>query len=851
MKINNENLYNVSVKMPVNLSFLSVLKDNIWWCWQHDAVKLISNLDISLWEKCNSNLIKFLKLISQEKLDAANEDSSFIEKLKSIEEKYNKEVASKHLHSAEDIAKRKLAYFSLEYGIHESLRLYSGGLGVLSGDHLKAASDLETPMVAVGLLYRQGYFVQQLNSDGWQMEQYPSNELHDMPVSKAIGPDGNEVKVKLQLLDREVTIAVWVLNVGNIPLILLDSNLPENPDDLRDITARLYGGNKRMRLHQELILAVAGYKAIRLLGYPAESCHLNEGHAAFLSFARISDLVNRGVGINEAIEIVWSSNIFTTHTPVPAGNEVFDINLLKPYLDALQSEFKISTDTMVSWGLAPNRHGHELSMTILGLRMSYFANGVSKLHGEVAKQMWAHLWDQLPEKELTLTSITNGIHVDSWLSNENKQLLGDYLDKEDYHLDQKAQLKTYIENIANEKLWEARNQGRQKLVDHAHARLDKQLLLQNTSYSELKKTQGILKPDVLTVGFARRFATYKRATLLLQDPERLLRLLRDEKRPIQIIFAGKAHPADEGGKHLIQNIINFAKHHQVSDRLVFIEDYDIELGRYLTQGVDVWLNNPLRPQEASGTSGMKAAINGVLNCSILDGWWEEGYQMDHNAGWAIKNENTALSQEAIDRYEAESLYDLMETEIRTKFYDRNEDNIPTDWVNMMKASINISLHEFSSSRMVTDYDNRFYMPAINNYETLMQNNQEKAKELVELRSKYAEQIDGLYISQPKTDKVGEVFRDDKFEASCEVYLGELKPEQVKIEIYYGRTDEHSKIVDGSHHEMTLVNRLDNGNYLYSTEVICKTSGTFGITSRVTAIGDKWTHRIPQFMKWAH
>ncbi len=852
MKINNVNLYNVSVKMPKELAFLEIIKENIWWCWQHDAVELFSGIDPVLWEKSGNNLKLFLNSLSQKKLIHISKDKKFLTKLKAIEETYMVEVGNKKINTPEDIANRKLAYFSLEYGIHESLRLYSGGLGVLAGDHLKAASDLSVPMVAVGLLYKQGYFVQQLDKDGWQNEKYPDNELNSMPISPAKDTNGKDIIVKLRLLDREVSVAAWVLNVGNIPLVLLDTNLQVNPEDLRGITAHLYGGDKRMRLHQELVLAVAGYRAIRAMGYPAESCHLNEGHAAFLSFARIGDLVERGVELNAAVEVVWSSNIFTTHTPVPAGNEVFDLALIRPYLAALQDNFKLDVERMISWGIAPNTQSNELSMTILGLRMSYFSNGVSRLHGQVARDMWAFLWDELPSEELPISSITNGVHINSWLSAENKAILDENLSESWQALGSKGTLEDEIEAISDETLWKARESGRNKLIQFSRKRLKKQLTQRNASNTQVNLVKQILDPNALTIGFARRFATYKRATLLLNDKDRLAKILKNEERPVQFIFAGKAHPADDGGKKLIQDIIAFANNYDVRNRFVFIENYDIELGRLLTQGVDVWLNNPLRPQEASGTSGMKAAANGALNCSILDGWWEEGYEINDQSGWAIRNENASLSQEDINNFEANALYTLLEEEIAPKFYNRSEGELPVQWIKMMKASMSMSLYNFSSSRMVSEYYERFYKPAIANYARLFDNHQALASEMVEQKHAYAKYREDIYIAQPviKDSIDNEMHIGDLFEVETEVYLADLAPEDVKVEVYYGKVDLNNNIENGTSEDMTMIKKLDNGNYLYQQKVHCDTSGRFGLTARVTSVNEEWKHRIPTFIKWA-
>ncbi len=851
MKINNVNLYKVALKMPKELEFLDTLKENAWWCWQHDAVELFSSINSALWQSCKNNLKLFLDSLSQSKLEQLAKDKKFLTKLENIKAAFKADVGDKNINTPEDVKKRKLAYFSLEYGIHESLRLYSGGLGVLAGDHLKAASDLSVPMVAVGLLYKQGYFVQHLDKDGWQNEKYPENEFQNMPISPAKDTAGNDVRVKLRLLNQEITVAAWVLNVGNIPLILLDTNLQENPEELRSITATLYGGDKRMRLHQELVLAVAGYRAIRTMGYPAEACHLNEGHAAFLSFARVGDLVERGIALDTAVEIVWASNIFTTHTPVPAGNEVFNIELLRPYLEALQGDFKLDVERMISWGIAPGTESDELSMTILGLRMSYYSNGVSRLHGKVARSMWSFLWEKLPAEELPITSITNGVHIDSWLSSENKALLNENLSAGWHELGKNKTLDKEIEALSNESIWDIREKCRAKLIQHSRKRLQKQLIQRNAGNSEINLVKQILDPNALTIGFARRFATYKRATLLLRDKERLVKILTNNERPIQIIFAGKAHPADDGGKRLIQDLIAFAKEYNVHNKLVFIENYDIELGRYLTQGVDVWLNNPLRPQEASGTSGMKAAVNGALNCSILDGWWEEGYEINKHSGWAIRNENASLSQEDIDNFEANALYTLLEDEILPTFYNRSEGEIPTKWIKMMKASMSMSLYNFSSGRMVSEYQERFYNPAIANFARLSDNEQAAAKEMVSRKHAYSKSKENLHITQPIIKGTTEKMHiGDTFEVETEAYLADLEPSKVKVEVYYGQVDAYNNIINGTSELLEMVEDLGNNKYKYALKVKCDATGHFGITARITPNSESWIHRIPTLIKWA-
>lgn len=851
MKVSNNNLFRVTLKMPEELHFLDTLSENAWWTWQHDVVELMSGVDTHLWSKSENNLKLFINSLSQEKIELLSKNKKFLSRLDTIEQRFEEEVGQYRVNSPEDVAKREIAYFSLEYGIHESLRLYSGGLGVLAGDHLKAASDLSVPMVAVGLLYKQGYFAQKLDKNGWQHENYPENELQNMPLMPATDTQGREIKVSLPLIDRNLLVKAWVLNVGSVPLVLLDTNTFENPDDLREITARLYGGDKQMRLYQELVLAVAGYKVIRAMGYPVKACHLNEGHAAFLSFARIGDLVSRGIEQESAMEIVWRSNIFTTHTPVPAGNETFQLDLLKPFLEALQEEFKLDIDTMISLGRAVNDTEGDFSMTILGLRMSAYANGVSRLHGEVAQQMWTFLWQNLPKEDLPITSITNGVHVNSWLSSDNKLIFDEYLSDHAYILDKHGLLAEEVDKIPYMELWSSREKSRLELIHHARSRMKKHMAQRNESMRSINLVKQILNPHALTIGFARRFATYKRATLLLRDKERLARILKDKERPIQVIFAGKAHPADEGGKTLIQELNAFIKEHNLYNQLVFLEDYDIELGRYLTQGVDVWLNNPIRPQEASGTSGMKAAINGVLNCSISDGWWEEGYEIDNHAGWVIRHDKWSMSAEEVDNYEANALYTLIEEEILPTFYQRNEEDIPLQWVAMMKSSIAMSLHNFASARMVSEYRDRFYNEAKKNYDFLSADNHAEAKKMVEQKRAFQTCDEFIQVDTPTIKGYHEHMHvGESFQIETSVYLSELKPEDVEVEVYYGEVDNQNMVVNGEKVKMKCIKALENNRYQYETKVKFEGPGRLGLTACVRPVGDVWIHRVPPFIKWA-
>ena len=851
--MSNIQLFNIAPKIPSELSFLERLSYNMWWCWNFDAIDLFRRINPTLWRKVQGNTRTFLSLIPQEQLEELAANSGFIRHLKRVQFSFDREV-SKYIDDPEyNTKQRKVAYFSLEFGIHESVRLYSGGLGVLAGDHLKAASDLKVPIVGVGLLYRQGYFRQFLDHSGWQNERYPENEIHHMPVTRVMDAKNKEMMVTLKLLDKQLTAAVWKMEVGNVPLILLDTEIPENPPEFQEITWRLYGGDRKMRLYQELLLGIGGFKALIQMGYDPAVCHMNEGHAAFLNVARLSHLVHdRGIDPDTAVEIVWRSNVFTTHTPVPAGNEVFDIGLVRPYLEALKEDVCVDVDRFINWGVPIDMRNksHEICMTILGLRMSNYSNGVSELHGQVAREMWKHLWPGRQLDEIPITHITNGVHLASWIAERNKIIYDHYLNPDWLDIPSDDKIVESIDNIPDEELWYSHEMCRQSLIRQARQRFRKQFKFRNVNSKQLVQNKNILGDDVLTIGFARRFATYKRATLLLRDKERLKALLSDPKRPVQIVFAGKAHPADDAGKSFIQQIIQFAENENLTHRLVFLEDYDIGLARYLVQGVDVWLNTPARPQEASGTSGMKAAINGVLNCSILDGWWEEAYRENKNGGWAISSGESFDNIEERDSVEAQVLFNLIENEIIPCFYDRAEGDIPVRWVKMMKESIKLGIGRFSSSRMVTEYNNRFYVPGIKYHEDLMADDAKLARQVVADKNRFIQYLGAVKVEQPKVDReINNMHVGDTFVLRSNVWLGELSPEEVDVELYYGPVDAQNNILNSNTAVMEKKESKGNGRYLYEYVLKCKHPGRFGLTARVKPRGNTWDHSVPGFVKW--
>ena len=845
-------LYNVAPRIPGELKFLEELTNNIWWCWHPAAIELFMRIDAGLWRELSGSAKTFLRRVPQSRLEELAHDVSYLRLLENVRREFERETAKGGL----SVAGRKIAYFSLEFGIHESVPIFSGGLGVLAGDHLKAASDLKLPLVAVGLLYRQGYFRQVLDRTGWQNEHYPVSQIHDLPVVRGCNPEGNEVTCSMRLGDRELFFAPWVLWVGNIPLVLLDTELPQNPPELREITWRLYGGDKRMRLHQELLLGIGGFKALVAMGCVPEVCHMNEGHAGFMSLARISHLVNREhYDPDTALETVWRSNIFTTHTPVPAGNEVFDINLVRPYLEIFAAEAKLDVNRVIRWGIPFGERGRsgEMSMTVFGLRLAAnFSNGVSKLHGEVAREMWQHLWPERSVSEIPIRHITNGVHVASWISSRMWELFERYLTPRWLSNPDMAQLEESVNSIPAEELWLAHERGRQSLVSKIRRRFAKlgyRYQAENGGPAG-PRPKTILQPDVLTIGFARRFATYKRGTLLLRDQQRLLGMLRSKTRPVQFVFAGKAHPADNEGKRLIKELIQFSQRENLQDRFIFLENYDIGMARTLVQGVDVWLNTPRRPQEASGTSGMKAAINGVINCSILDGWWAEAYNGSN--GWAIQTTDYYTNDEDMDNYDSQQLFNLLENEIIPSFYDRSTGDLPLRWIERMRGSIITGLGNFSSIRMVQDYDRDFYSPAAEAYVKLTADNAKEARRLVDEKKVLVEYFmnNRISISNPVVEgKLENIHVGDKIQLSVEVRLGDLNPSAVEVDAYSGTADVHNRIVNGYSTRLEPLEDRGGGVFLYGGAVVCRSAGRFGLTARIKAAGTDWDNSVPGFMCW--
>ncbi len=680
--------------LPSRLARLADLAFNLWWTWNPGARGLYETLDRETWDRVNHNPIRFLHEVNAEKLRTASEDANYLSRFDAAIATFDAYMQSQstwHSTMHPELKDRPIAYFSAEFGLHESLPIYSGGLGILSGDHTKEASDLGLPFVGIGFLYPQGYFTQRINGGGWQDAIYEKLNFDFVPAVAAKDQDGNPVMIEVELHGRMVYAKVWRFQVGRVPLFLMDTDVERNAPSDRELAARLYGGDHEMRISQEIVLGIGGVRALRALGYQPRVWHLNEGHSAFSVLERTREFVQSGMPIEQARETVRASTVFTTHTPVAAGNDAFAYDLMERYFANFAPQLDMSVQQL--FDLA--RQDSTFSMTVLALKFSGAANGVSELHGAVARKMWHFLWNDREEKDVPIGSITNGVHTLSWLAPEFHSLFDEYFPSDWRERIDDLALWEGLDKIPDEKIWAIQCALKQRLFDFARQR------------------EGALhlNPDALTLGFARRFATYKRAMLPFRDSERFKRILNQAERPVQILFSGKAHPADDPGKNLIQQIVQHSHEEGFTGRIAFVEDYDINVARYLVQGVDVWLNNPRRPLEASGTSGQKASLNGIPNFSVLDGWWREGFIRDVN-GWAIGADQAWDNTEAQDANDAESFYATLENQVVPLFYQRDADGIPHGWVRKMKAAIKTIAPKFSTRRMVKEYVGKYYVPAM-------------------------------------------------------------------------------------------------------------------------------------------
>jgi len=847
---------NVIPNLPEPLRRLQELAFNMRWAWDHETIDLFRRLDRDLWESTGHNPVWMLGLISQEKLQAASEDPAFMANLSAVCESFDNYMSDKGTWYKGHYSKLKrpiIAYFSMEFGITECLQSYSGGLGILSGDHLKSASDLDLPLVGVGLLYQEGYFQQYLNADGYQQELYPINDYSVLPVILQRKPDGTPIKISVPMPGRELYAQIWKVQVGRVPLFLLDSNVPENTrQEDRILTDRLYGGDKRTRIRQEILMGIGGIRLLEALGLRPSVCHMNEGHSAFLALERIRQVMTeKKLNFYQAKEIMAASHIFTTHTPVPAGLERFGFDLIDEHFTDYYRSLGLSRDEFLNIG-RENMGTYELySMAVMALNLSAGSNGVAKLHGEVSRNMWQWLYPNVPEHEVPVDSVTNGIHVQTWVSREMATLLDRYLDPAWRSEEERVDVWEKVDTIPDAELWRTHERRRERLVAFTRTRLRTQLEKRGASLSEIEAADEVLNPDALTIGFARRFATYKRATLLFRNPERLKKILNNPAYPVQIIFAGKAHPHDTGGKDLIRQIVNLAHEEGFRHRIVFLENYDMNIARHLVQGVDVWLNTPQRPKEASGTSGMKVIYNGGLNCSILDGWWAEAYSND--VGWAIGNgeEYPETEWEHQNYVESEALYNLLEQDIIPLYYTRSRDGLPREWISRVKKSIKTLAPFFNTRRMVQEYATKFYFP---NYKTVLAMTEDNMKEGLAYTN-WRSKLNGAWkfvkvrdvkISQTQI-KVG-----SNIEVTAMIDLGQLTPEEVRVQVYYGKLTTLGTIGEQAEAiNMKASGVESDGTCKFTAKVTYDTSGERGLSVRVMPYHPYLhTSFLPGMITWA-
>jgi len=815
--------FTVRPSLPDELQALEDLAMNLRWSWDERTRDLFRWVDPDAWDATVHDPVRLLGVVSRERLETLAADPGFKGFLAEVREELTRYLeADRWFQSRDGSPLRKVAYFSPEFGIAEALPQYSGGLGVLAGDHLKAASDLGLPLVGIGLMYRHGYFRQSLTSDGWQQERYPDLDPHAMALTPCEG-----VRVEIDLAGTPLAARVWRADVGRVPLYLLDTDVEENSPEVRSITDRLYGGDTEHRLRQEILLGIGGVRALDALGVDAQVFHTNEGHAGFLGLERIRQLVvGEGLSYREAIEAVRGGCIFTTHTPVPAGIDRFPRELIEKYFAGWAAEVGITLDELMALGHRPGDAPEErFNMAVMGLRLAGRSNGVAKLHGEVSREMFNDLWPDVPVEETPIGSITNGVHAHTWTAPEMSDLFTKYVlpQWQEATPDRWERLA----DARDDEIWRVRELGREQLVTFVRRRLKEQLMARGLSASDVEWTESVLDPSALTIGFARRFATYKRATLLLSQPERLKQLLLSTSRPVQLIFAGKSHPADDTGKELIRQINAFAADPEVRHRFVFLEDYDIAMARALLHGSDVWLNNPRRPQEACGTSGMKAALNGALNLSILDGWWDECFDGDN--GWAISSAEGVEDLARRDEIEASSLFDLLEHQVVPLFYDR-QGPVPRGWVQRVKRSL-ITLGPFvTATRMVRDYTEELYEPAAAQADAMREGGHARAKALAAWKAEVADAWAGVAVKHVEVD-VDVAALGSERAVRAVVDLGALRPEDVEVQLLHGPEGQGGELSVTAIEPMTHEGS-DGQAATYVGSLSCTQAGRYGLTVRV-------------------
>ncbi len=810
----------VQPKIPARLFRLAELANDLYYSWDRQVRSLFRRLDAELWERCGHNPKVFLRQVAQERLEEAAQDRVFVQDYNQVLSSYDlylleepKSDVELHVSPMDDL----VAYFCAEFGLHESFPIYSGGLGILAGDHCKAASDLGLPFVAVGLLYRQGYFNQTIDGSGYQIAHYRPVDFRDLPTQPAVDAEGHEIHVFVELPRRRLEIKVWEAKAGHIRLFLLDTDLPGNQENDRAITYQLYGGDIQTRIQQEIVLGIGGVRALRAMGIEPTIWHINEGHPAFQILERIREEVAAGLDFDSALELVAAGTVFTTHTPVPAGHDIFPHALMREYFGAYMGELKVGEERFLGLGASPSSP-QGFNQTALGLRGSRFHNGVSRIHGGVASQMEGYVWPQVPPEENVIGYVTNGVHVPTFLARDWVNLLdaqfGGGWRNELLNADYWKQL----EDLPDHTFWSLRQTLKSQLLEEARRRVTRMHRRNGVSESQLERLIRHLRPtetDVLTVGFARRFATYKRATLLFANPERLARLLNDPKRPLVFIFAGKAHPHDQPGQQLIKIIHDFSRRAEFEGKIILLEDYDMALARKLVTGVDVWLNNPEYPLEASGTSGQKAGINGVINLSVLDGWWGEGYDGDN--GWAITPHGPQYDAAFRTQEESNELLDLLEHQVIPLYFARNGHGYSASWVKKSKTSMRTLIPRFNAQRMVMDYIRDYYGNAQRQHRKLAAENKAPAQEL----ATWKRRVHSLWpqVTIHRTDNLlKQIYAGETLPVEVALNLNGLRPGDVVVECLVGNENETGEFVSLSDYQLTHRGEGHNGETLYRLDM---------------------------------
>lgn len=825
----------VKPRVPERLEPLYALSGNLYFAWHHGASELFRRIHPDLWKASDKNPAAFLGRLQQEELESLVADEGFLAHMERVNAEFNRYLAEK---PDEDIFSGAggpfvVAYFTAECGPAECLPIYSGGLGILSGDHLKSASDLNLPIVGVSLAYQKGYFRQYLTHDGWQMETYPVNDFCTLPMERVTNAQGEPLTVSVDLRGETVQIQVWRVRVGRTVLYLLDTNVEGNSPAAREVTSELYGGDREMRIRQEIVLGIGGVRVLEALGLEPAVYHMNEGHSAFALFERIRHLhQDMGFSFNEAVEFVKATSVFTTHTPVPAGNDMFHPDLVRAYFEGFAVAMGINIDVLLGFGRQnPRAQTEEFCMTVLALRLSSRCNGVSRLHSQVSRRMWHQIWPKMPERDLPIGYITNGVHIPSWISREMAENYARYLGPRWIEDPDNVMVWERVEKIPDTELWRTHERAKERLVAFARARLREQMFRRGVPRRELALADDVLNAEALTIGFARRFAPYKRASLILRDIPRLERILLDARQPVQLIFAGKAHPQDHMGKELIKQIVQIGSQEKFRRHVVFLEDYDIEVARHLVQGVDVWLNTPRRPLEACGTSGMKAVANGALHLSVLDGWWDEGY--DPDLGWAIGGGEDFEDHEYQDELESRILYDILEKDVVPLFYDRGADHLPRGWVAMMKASLHRLCPMFNTHRMVIEYWEQFYLPCARRGSELKVQDWQGLQSLAAWREKIMFNWGDVAVREVMLERGTQALVRQPCKVQAVVKTGSLAPVDLVVEAYFGRLDPAGAFTESHTAALTHVDALEEGVHRFQGDVVFKSVGHYGLNVRVT------------------